>query len=109
MNSRKDDLHIHSIHSDGSNTPKQIIEIAMSKKVANLALTDHDNIEGSKEIIRYNGNGINIYSGVELTIKYKQGRMHLLGYNFDVEDETLNKTLQEIKENSIYNVLLYLE
>ena len=85
MNSRKDDLHIHSIHSDGSNTPKQIIEIAMSKKVANLALTDHDNIEGSKEIIRYNGNGINIYSGVELTIKYKQGRMHLLGYNFDVE------------------------
>ena len=44
MISRKDDLHIHSIHSDGSNTPKQIIEIAMSKNIANLALTDHDNI-----------------------------------------------------------------
>lgn len=109
MKERKDDLHVHSIHSDGSNTPKQIVEIAIAKNIANLALTDHDNIEGSKEIIRYNGNGINIYSGVELTIKYKQGRMHLLGYNFDVEDENLNKTLQEIKEISIYNVLLYLE
>ena len=109
MKNRIDDLHTHSIHSDGSNTPKEIVEIALLKNIANLALTDHDNIEGTKEIIRYNGNGINIYSGVELTIKYKQGRMHLLGYNFDVENENLNKTLQEIKEISIYNILLYIE
>ena len=109
MKNRKDDLHTHSIHSDGSNTPKQIVDIAIANNVANLALTDHDNIEGSKEIIIYNSPTINIYSGVELTIKYKQGRMHLLGFNFDVNDPELNRILQDIKANSIYNVLLYLE
>ena len=109
MKNRKDDLHTHSIHSDGSNTPKQIVDIAIANNVANLALTDHDNIEGSKEIIIYNSPTINIYSGVELTIKYKQGRMHLLGYNFDVYDQNLNNILREIKEISIYNILLYLE
>lgn len=109
MKDRKDDMHTHSIHSDGSNTPKQIVDIAISKNVTNLALTDHDDIEGSKEIITYNSPTLNIYSGVELTIKYKQGRMHLLGFNFDVNDPELNKILQEIKANSIYNVLLYLE
>lgn len=109
MKNRKDDLHTHSIHSDGSKTPSELVEIALSKNIANLSLTDHDNIEGSKEIIKFNNKEINIYSGVELTIKYKQGRMHLLGYNFDVDDSNLNKVLREIKENSIYNVLLYLE
>lgn len=109
MKNRKDDMHTHSIHSDGSNTPKQIVDIAISKNVANLALTDHDNIEGSKEIITYNNSRINIYSGVELTIKYKQGRMHLLGFNFDIHNPELNRTLQDIKANSIYNVLLYIE
>lgn len=108
MKNRKDDLHTHSIHSDGSNTPKQIVDIAIANNVANLALTDHDNIEGSKEIIIYNSPTLNIYSGVELTIKYKQGRMHLLGFNFDVNDPELNRILQDIKANSIYNVLLYL-
>lgn len=109
MKNRKDDLHTHSIHSDGSKTPSELVAIALSKNIANLALTDHDDIEGSKEIIKFNSNKINIYSGVELTIKYKQGRMHLLGYNFNVDDPNLNKVLREIKENSIYNVLLYIE
>ncbi len=108
MIKRIDDLHTHSIHSDGANTPKEIVDIALLQNVANLALTDHDNIEGTKEIIKYNQPGLNIYSGVELTIKYKQGRMHLLGYNFDVDNPELNSILKEIKENSIYNVLLYL-
>lgn len=109
MKNRIDDLHIHSIHSDGSNTPSEIVNIALSNNIANISLTDHDNIEGTKEIITYNSPDINIYSGVELTIKYKQGRMHLLGYNFDVYNEELNKVLREIKEYSIYNVLLYIE
>lgn len=109
MKKQIDDLHTHSIHSDGANTPLEIFELAKRSNISNLALTDHDNIEGTKEIIKYNNQGINIYSGVELTIKYKQGRMHLLGYNFDVYDQNLNNILREIKEISIYNILLYLE
>ena len=109
MKTNKMDMHTHSIYSDGSNTPKELIELAINNNVTTLALTDHDNIEGSKEIIRINNGRINIYSGVELSIMAPKGRFHMLGYNIDLENEELNKKLREIKETSIYNLLLYID
>jgi predicted metal-dependent phosphoesterase TrpH len=50
----KTDLHMHSIYSDGSNTPKELIERSLEQETKTIALTDHDNIEGSKEIIKLN-------------------------------------------------------
>ena len=109
MKSNKMDMHTHSIYSDGSNTPKELIELAIANNITTLALTDHDNIEGSKEIIKLNNGRINIYSGVELSIMAPKGRFHLLGYNIDLENKELNEKLREIKEASIYNLLLYIE
>ena len=60
----KTDLHMHSIHSDGSNTPIELIERSIHQNTTTIALTDHDNIEGSKEIIRLN-NG-RLYKSVDL-------------------------------------------
>lgn len=106
---KKQDLHMHSIHSDGSNTPKELIERSINQNTTTIALTDHDNIEGSKEIIKLNKGRLYIYSGVELTIKSKQGRFHLLGFNIDLENKELNKELRVLKENGLYNVILYIE
>lgn len=103
------DLHVHSVYSDGCLSPKEIIELAKKANITTLAITDHDNIEGSKELIRLNPEGINIYSGVELTAKANKGRMHILGYNIDLENENLNKKLKEMKDASIYNIMLYIE
>ncbi len=103
------DLHSHSVYSDGSNTPEEILNTAIKNNIAELAITDHDYIEGSKELIRLNNGRITTYSGVELTIKSDKGRFHLLGYNFDLENEKLNKFLKEQRENGIYNILLYIE
>ena len=103
------DLHAHSIYSDGCLSPKEIIELAKKESITTLAITDHDNIEGSKELIRLNPEGINIYSGVELTAKANKGRMHILGYNIDLENEKLNEKLKEMKDASIYNIMLYVE
>lgn len=105
----KQDLHMHSIHSDGSNTPQELIERAIKQQTTTIALTDHDNINGSKEIIKSNNGRLNIYSGVELTIKSDKGRFHLLGFNIDLENKKLNETLKILKENSLYNLMLYIE
>jgi DNA polymerase III alpha subunit (gram-positive type) len=51
---RKVDLHLHSVYSDGGDTPSQIVEKAKAKGLWTIALTDHDNIEGSKEIVKLN-------------------------------------------------------
>ena len=50
MINNKNDLHMHSIYSDGSNTPEELIERSIKQNTTKIALTDHDNIEGSKEI-----------------------------------------------------------
>ena len=109
MINNKNDLHMHSIYSDGSNTPEELIERSIKQNTTKIALTDHDNIEGSKEIIRINKGRLYIYSGVELTIKASKGRFHLVGVNIDLENEQLNKELRTLKEDGLYNVMLYIE
>ena len=44
------DLHMHSTHSDGSLTPAQLVEMAVSRGVKTIALTDHDTIDGLEEL-----------------------------------------------------------
>lgn len=103
------DLHMHSVYSDGSKKPLELIELAKKANIGTMALTDHDNIDGSKELMQYTDSGIYLYSGVELTAKVDKGRMHILGYNIDLDNERLNKRLVEMKDAAIYNIMLYVE
>lgn len=103
------DLHMHSIFSDGSNSPRELLNTAKQIGITKMALTEHDNIEGSKELMNYNNEGVYLYSGVELTARVNKGRMHILGYNIDLNNERLNQKLKEMKEASLYNLMLYIE
>ncbi len=40
------DLHTHSNISDGTFTPKQLVDAAAEKGIHTLALTDHDTMDG---------------------------------------------------------------
>lgn len=106
---RKVDLHTHSIYSDGSKSPSELLRLAKNNNIATYAITDHDNIEGSKELIKQEHSDITLYSGVELTAKVSKGRMHILGYNINLDNPELNRVLKEMKEASIYNLMLYIE
>lgn len=109
MITKKADLHSHSIYSDGSDSPEQIVRRAEKNNIGVIALTDHDNIDGSKEIVKIKSKSVYIYSGVELTAKATKGRQHILGINVDLENPELNSTLKEMRDNSIYNMLLYID
>lgn len=105
----KIDLHSHSTHSDGTLTPSELLNLAKKNNIDVLAITDHDDIEGSKKLIESNHQGITVYSGIELNAKVPKGQIHILGYNFDLYDEALNKRLKELKENSKSNIMLYIK
>ena len=45
------DLHVHSNKSDGSNTPSELVYMAMKKGLAAFALTDHDTVDGIDEAL----------------------------------------------------------
>jgi len=103
------DLHSHSIYSDGTETPENLLQMAITKGLKYFAITDHDNIEGAKELIALKKEGITLYSGVELSAKAPKGQLHILGYNFDLYNESLNKRLAELKTMSKENMKLYLK
>lgn len=94
----KCELHCHSYFSDGSESPKKIMELANLAKIDVIALTDHDTIAGLAEAqesaMAY---GIRLIPGVELS-SYSTTEIHVLGYNFDINNQQFLDTLQSFSD-----------
>ena len=106
------DLHTHTTNSDGDLSSYELIKLASKSNIGSLAITDHDSINGIKmldkdEIIQKYG--IKLINGIELAAKVLIGLMHILGYDFDLNSESLNNKLIELKENSIISTLRIVE
>lgn len=101
------DMHMHSIYSDGDLTPNELIKEAYKNNIGIISITDHDTLIGLKKIdTSYEENNyVRIIPGIELSAKTNKGRMHILGYGFDVNDKVLNDKMSELKNNSIYSVM----
>lgn len=94
------DLHIHTTASDGQYSPTEIIEKAASKKMAAIAITDHDNIEGLEEGKKAAEElGVNLIPGVEINIQNHGGEFHLLGLGFTEYSDSLIEVLSKLKKD----------
>ena len=77
---RKWDLHIHSNASDGKAAPEDIIDEAVKKGLAVIAITDHHtfaNVDKTKQLGK--AAGITVISGIELRTEYGQKSVHIIG------------------------------
>jgi len=96
------DLHVHSNISDGTFTPTQLVDLAVSQKLTAFALTDHDTIKGIDEAMtqanKYQSSGIDIsvLPGVELSVGYKNRDIHILGLLIDHKNPKLVHTLDQL-------------
>lgn len=82
------DLHIHSFYSDGTMSPKEILIEASNKGVGLLAITDHDILDGSVELMKfYDKYDIKCISGVEIDVIDNGINYHILGYDVNLEDK----------------------
>lgn len=102
------DMHTHTNYSDGEYSPKELIEKAKVAGINTLAITDHDTLEGLKNIPK-NIKGIKVIPGIELTAKVPKGRMHILGYNIDINNKELNDQMSFLKTKSINSVISLIE
>ncbi len=93
------DLHMHTVHSDGTLTPRQLVQLAKQKGLACIALTDHDTLNGIEEA-QAEGNriGVEVIAGVEISVKFEPGTMHILGFFVDRNSKQLQEGLEEIQE-----------
>jgi len=73
------DLHTHSTASDGSDPPGRVVELAAETGLDVIALTDHDTQEGVDEALTAAKRmGIELIPGVELSLQFDDGGMHLI-------------------------------
>ncbi|BHH83252.1 PHP domain-containing protein [Desulforhopalus sp. 52FAK] len=91
------DLHIHSTMSDGTLSPTEIVDLAVRKGLSCIALTDHDTIAGYKEARAHGEDvGLDVISGVELSVVFAGDHLHLLGYFVDCDNSELLEGLFEL-------------
>lgn len=78
------DLHTHSIFSDGTNLPAELVRLAEERGLTGLALTDHDTVGGVGEFLAAGADStVEVLSGIELSAECDRGTMHILGYYID--------------------------
>lgn len=93
------DLHTHTTCSDGSYSPRELIDLAVTKGLAGIAITDHDTIAAfAPEVLAYaKAHKIDLLQGVEISAYYKGQAVHILAYDFKLDVPELHEfiTLQE--------------
>jgi predicted metal-dependent phosphoesterase TrpH len=93
------DLHSHSLASDGTYTPSQVVEHALERGLAALSLTDHDTVAGLPEAReRAAGTGLRIVPGVELSTSHGGIEVHVLAYFVDETAAELTTALDHYRE-----------
>lgn len=90
------DLHTHSVFSDGSMTPTQLVKHAADNNIAAISLTDHDGIGGVREAMKAGEEyGVEVIPGIEFSAQSKT-ETHILAYFIDLENKKFQETLDEI-------------
>ena len=95
------DLHLHTNHSDGTDTVAELLEKAEQLKLEIISITDHDTVDAYKELenseIRNKFSG-QILPGVEIKAIYDYHYIEVLGYGIDTNKIKIYKcdNLQEL-------------
>lgn len=93
------ELHTHSVYSDGTATPAELIQMAADRNIKGFALTDHDTVEGVQEAIRYGREfNIPVVSGIEISASHRQYSLHILGYGIDPNNQELLDWLARLQQ-----------
>lgn len=73
------DLHTHSVFSDGTDTPEELIRQAEALGLSALALTDHNSVAGlPRFLVSGAGSPVEAVPGVEFSTEYCGGDLHIL-------------------------------
>jgi hypothetical protein len=88
---------MHSTHSDGTDSPRHLVELARDTGLAAIALTDHDTFSGVAEAQAAGRElGVRVLSGVEISLEYAGKTVHMLAYCFDSGAPRLKEGLDRL-------------
>jgi len=91
------DIHIHSNYSDGANSIEEIVKHAKKIGLDGIAITDHDEIEGTLKAMEFDSENFRVIPGIE--VSSKAGHIVGLGLEEIVHDElSAEDTVERIHE-----------
>ena len=91
------DLHAHTTASDGTLTPRELVQAAAQRGVRVLGVTDHDSTEGLRDAIDEAARHppLTVVPGLEINCDVPGAEVHILGYYVDVEATWFQDFLRE--------------
>jgi predicted metal-dependent phosphoesterase TrpH len=103
------DLHCHSTNSDGTWSVEQILVESENKGVKVLAITDHDNFEGSIEAFQLKNSLFTgkLIAGIEISTRIMGKSLHFLAYfkNINLNPESkLLLNLEKIRNSRVWRM-----
>ncbi|MBN1550193.1 PHP domain-containing protein [bacterium] len=92
------DLHTHSTASDGTESPINLVKMAVSSGIGVLALTDHDTVSGVQEALKASANlPITFVPGLEISANSTFGHIHVLGLGLNKIPHKMQTLLENIQ------------
>lgn len=96
------DLHTHTTASDGTDTPFELVNKALSAGITTLAITDHDTTSGWSQAIQALRTPLSLVLGAEISTLTKDGiSVHILGLLFDGENSEIQTMLSESRDTRL--------
>jgi len=84
------DLHCHTLFSDGTLMPSQLLHLAKEIGLSGIAITDHDTIDAYSQAPAIAKQlGILLGCGVEFSSVFQKMNVHVLGYDFDLKSSAI--------------------
>ena len=89
-------LHMHTVVSDGTDTPEEIAGFVREAGIGLFSITDHDAVKCAKIMpgILKAGDP-RFVSGVEFSCRDEEGKYHILGYGFDPDSEGIRRVVDK--------------
>jgi hypothetical protein len=96
------DLHTHSLVSDGTDSPAELVRKARAVGLDVVALTDHDTFDGLDEAAAEGERlGILLVRGMELSCSRRGDSVHVLAYGADPASPTLAAELARVRDGRL--------
>ncbi len=102
----EEDLHLHTLFSDGTLTPKELLTLSKHNGVKIAAITDHDTLAGLESAIHVAKElDITLIPGIELSTVVDQSvQVHLIGLFINIDNQTLITHTEKIRDARIVGI-----
>jgi len=96
------DLHTHTTCSDGTDTPRELVNKAIVQGIEVLGITDHDTTSGWQEAIQTLRGSLKLALGAEISCLTHDGvSVHMLGMLFDPNHQEMQTVLEETRDGRL--------